>query len=246
MRRFATPLLLGLFLLGFMLPGAKADMFDKKTILKVHERIQIPGQVLEPGTYVMKRTIPRMDPDIISFWTASDGFHEDHILATVKAIPVERPRATDKSVFEFGEARGTEPKALKVWYYPGEVTGAEFLYPKNQNLLAMNSEPEFIGGLAPKRETADTEISTPVPAPETSTEISTPVPEPQASAEPEHTTEIAQARPAPAANEDTRDTSAAPSTEPDRLPATGGFLPLLSLLGAAAAAGGAGLKKLCK
>lgn len=240
MRRLISTSLLGLVLAAFLLPSAKADMFDKRTILTVHETIQIPGMVLDPGTYVMKRTIPRTDPDIISFLNRD----EDEVLATVHAIPVERQEATGESVFLFDEARGTEPKALKVWYYPGEITGAEFVYPKDQNLLAMNTqEGEFIGGLAPKTESS---VAEPAPSSELSTEaesgisIAVPEPEPQAAAEEDREVEIAQARPEP----QEADEPAAAADEPETLPATGGILPLLALMGAAAAVGGAGLRKL--
>ena len=35
-------------------PTARADQWDKRTILTVNEPIQVPGQVLQPGKYVMK------------------------------------------------------------------------------------------------------------------------------------------------------------------------------------------------
>ena len=35
-------------------PLAKADEWDKKTVITTHEPIQIQGKVLEPGQYVMK------------------------------------------------------------------------------------------------------------------------------------------------------------------------------------------------
>jgi hypothetical protein len=35
-------------------PFAKADQWDKKTVITIHQPIQIQGKILEPGQYVMK------------------------------------------------------------------------------------------------------------------------------------------------------------------------------------------------
>ena len=40
--------------LGAMLPQAKADEWNQKTIFTFSGPVEIPGQVLSPGTYVFK------------------------------------------------------------------------------------------------------------------------------------------------------------------------------------------------
>jgi len=35
-------------------PASKADEYDKKTVVTIDQRTEVPGIVLEPGTYVIK------------------------------------------------------------------------------------------------------------------------------------------------------------------------------------------------
>src|SRR4030095_8807436 len=57
---------------------------------------------------------------------------------------------SDKPVVLFSERATGSPQAIKVWYYPGETIGNEFVYPKSQaikiakethqSVLAMNDD----------------------------------------------------------------------------------------------------------
>jgi len=57
---------------------------------------------------------------------------EKKIYATLLAIPNDRLEPADKPVILFSERAAGTPQAVKVWYYPGERTGDEFVYPKSQ------------------------------------------------------------------------------------------------------------------
>jgi len=56
---------------------------------------------------------------------------ETQILATTMTIPNTRSERTDKSIFEFEEHAGDSPVALRVWSYPGDSTGREFIYSRS-------------------------------------------------------------------------------------------------------------------
>ena len=139
--RLAAMLFTGLALCGLVLPpSGKASEFDKKTILTFNQSVQIPGAVLSPGTYVVKRADPMGNPDIVRFFNAD----ETRLYSTVLAMPVERGDPSDVPVVGLAESRGNSPQALKTWFYPGDVTGAEFLYPKGSSVLSARASDQLI------------------------------------------------------------------------------------------------------
>src|SRR5882724_1437078 len=104
--------------------GARADQWDKKTIVTFGEDVEIPGQILPAGTYVFKLATNTSDRHIVQIWTAD----ENRILATIMTISNSRLDPYDQSRFEFDERPSGSPMALKVWFYPGDTTGQEFVY----------------------------------------------------------------------------------------------------------------------
>jgi hypothetical protein len=114
-----------LILFGAMLaPGARADLWDKKTIVTFGEDVQIPGQVLPAGTYVFKLADSIADRHIVQIWNAD----ENQLFATIMTIPNTRLDTPERSLFEFDERPSGSPSALKVWFYPGNSAGEEFVY----------------------------------------------------------------------------------------------------------------------
>ena len=107
-------------------PGARADQWDKKTIVTFNDAVEIPGQVLPAGTYVFRLADSMSNRHIVQIWNAD----EDQILATIMTIPNTRFETPDDSLFEFDERPGDSPQALKVWFYPGNNTGEEFIYSR--------------------------------------------------------------------------------------------------------------------
>jgi hypothetical protein len=106
--------------------SARADEFDKKTIITFSQPVEIPGRVLPSGTYVFKLADSMSDRHIVQVFTA-DG---SQILATLMAIPDFRLTTTDETVITFGEVPAGDPEAIRAWFYPGNSVGQEFVYPK--------------------------------------------------------------------------------------------------------------------
>jgi hypothetical protein len=52
------------------------------------------------------------------------------LYATLFTISAERPEATGKTAFIFADRGSAGPEAIVTWFYPGDTTGHEFLYPK--------------------------------------------------------------------------------------------------------------------
>src|SRR5579884_2709392 len=119
----------GFGLFGAMLvPNARADQWNKRTILTVNEPIQVPGTVLQPGKYVMKLMDSPSDRHIVQIFNAT----EQHLITTVLALPNYRLQPTGKTEFGFWETPPGQPRALRAWFYPGDNFGQEFAYPKSE------------------------------------------------------------------------------------------------------------------
>src|SRR5438105_11594254 len=118
----AAPAVLCMAFLGASLsPTAKADDYDKKTVITFSGPVEIPGVhvegfgVLPAGTYVFKLVNSSSDRHIVQI------FNQDQtkIYATILAIPNYRLKPTDKTVISFDEGIRGRPEALRAWFYPG-------------------------------------------------------------------------------------------------------------------------------
>jgi hypothetical protein len=110
-------------------PSVKADEHDKKTIVTFSQSVEIPGvgqHYLPAGTYVFKLVDVLGDRDVVQVFSQD----ELHVYATILAIPNYRLKATGKTVMTFRERAAGEPEAIRAWFYPGDNSGQEFVYPK--------------------------------------------------------------------------------------------------------------------
>jgi hypothetical protein len=208
-------------------PTTRADEWDKTTKVTFSDPVQVPGKVLQAGTYVFRLLDDQANRHIVQI------YNEDHtsLITTVMAIPNERLQPTDKTVLLYDERPADQPMALAAWFYPGDNTGQEFVYPKSQaeELSRLNRrEVPSSGsdeGYTSKKEERSSEAVTPQPAP-------TPVPS-TAQTQPEPTP---APTPTPAVNPNPapRSTEAAPQSNPAQaarpLPQTASLLPLVGLV----------------
>jgi hypothetical protein len=109
-------------------PSAHADEWDKKTILTFSGPVQIPGATLPAGSYVFKLADIPGNRHVVQVFDKD----EKKIYTTMLAIPNERLEPSDNPVVLFSERASGSPQAIKVWFYPGNRVGNEFVYPKSQ------------------------------------------------------------------------------------------------------------------
>ena len=112
-------------------PQAMADQWNKKTTVTFSQPVEIPGvgaQILPAGTYVFKLLDSLSDRHIVQIFNTA----EDHVYATILAIPNYRLRPTDQTVITFTERPAGSPEAIRAWFYPGDNSGQEFVYPKER------------------------------------------------------------------------------------------------------------------
>jgi hypothetical protein len=122
--------LVGLGFLGWMIPRATADEWDQKTIFTFSGPVEVPGQVLQAGTYVFKLANSQSDRDVVQVFNKG----ETHLYGTFLAIPDQRLRPAGKPIITFEESAAGSPEAVKGWFYPGDEYGHQFVYPKTQAL----------------------------------------------------------------------------------------------------------------
>src|ERR1700716_440883 len=145
-------------LTAVMAPGARADEWNKKTILTFSGPVQIPGATLPAGSYVFKLAdIPGNRHVVLVF-----DKDEKKIYTTLLAVPNQRMEPTDKPIILFSERATGSPQAVKVWYYPGETIGNEFVYPKTQAIRIAKETHQPV--LAMNDDASATSIASEVPS----------------------------------------------------------------------------------
>lgn len=107
-----------------LVPALKADEWDKKTNITIDQSIDVQGTVLPPGSYVMKLLSSPADRHTVQIFNTDDN----HLIATVLAIPAYRLAGTDDTEFKFYEVAEGRPPALRTWFYPGDNFGFEFRF----------------------------------------------------------------------------------------------------------------------
>lgn len=203
-------------------PLAKADEWDKKTVLTINQTIQVPHATLQPGTYVFKLLNSTADRHIVQIFNKD----ENHLYATILAIPNYRLTPTGDSKFIFWETPAGQPPAMRAWFYPGDNFGQEFAYPKNMStqIAATASAPVPTAEGATVEEYKSAEV-TPTPPPAPAPQVAEAAPAPPPPPEP-----VPEAAPAPAP-EPAPQAEPTPAPAPQQLPQTASIAPLVGLIG---------------
>jgi hypothetical protein len=126
--------------------SARGDDFNKKTFLTFSGPVQIPGTTLPAGTYVFQLADLESNRHVVQIFGKEDG----KLIATFLTIPDTKLTPSSNPIVMFEERPRGMPQAIKAWWYPGDTTGDEFVYPKHQALeiakathqpvLAMNDD----------------------------------------------------------------------------------------------------------
>jgi len=230
---------------------------NQDTYFTFSQQVELPKTTLPAGKYFFQLMDSQSNRHIVKVMSED----RKQLLATLMAIPYySNDRPTDDPQVRFMETPsqsangGATTNAIKIWFYPGNSTGHEFIYPRSQALqiaartgqsvlttksegeVAENSELTRVDSKGVETEANMTAQASPEnaqaqPAPE-------PAPEPQR----EPVGAIPGGTPAP---EPTRAVTPAPAPAPGRndLPRTAGVLPLLALIGAGSLAGSRMLRR---
>jgi hypothetical protein len=126
-------------LASMMTPRAKADAWDQKTVFTFSSPIEVPGQVLQPGTYVFKIAESLSDRNVVEVFNKN----QRHLYGMFDTIPDYHITPASRAIITFEERAAGTPPAVKTWFYPGENYGHEFVYPKAKavQLAKANNQP---------------------------------------------------------------------------------------------------------
>jgi hypothetical protein len=216
-------------------PALAQGPIDSRTEFTFNNPVELPGVTLPPGTYVFRFADSTTSKSVMQVLAKNNSNKTYGLFLT---IPAQRPKASNDAELRFLETPAGKPAAVKTWWYPGNSTGREFIYPKAQGRrLAMATNTSV---LTAKTETVPT--STPA-----ASELAYVSPSGQESPVTDQMlSEVASA--APTGSNMTSDrvpiqegTSA--SNMPRRsLPRTNTMLPLIGLMGMASLAGATSLR----
>jgi hypothetical protein len=204
--------------------NAQASAWDKTTKVTFGESVQVPGMVLDPGTYVFKLNDSAANRHIVHIFNQD----QTRVLTTILAIPNERLKPAEKTIWIYSERPANEPVALSAWFYPGDNFGQQFVYPKSKaaELSRLNHVEVPSTGTDEGYARNSEQASAPV-ASETTEVAENSTPEPDSTPVAESPQPATTAQPAPSYSA----TQAAPREQEERLPQTASSIPTIGLVG---------------
>jgi hypothetical protein len=120
-----------LFAVGGVALQVHGSEMDEGTMITFAQPVEIPGQVLRPGTYYFVRIDHGNAPDVNLIQIFNSN--QTKLIATIHTVTAERRLDTSgKTVLTFAETAKDAPLALRSWFYPGSLEGHEFLYPRRE------------------------------------------------------------------------------------------------------------------
>jgi Protein of unknown function (DUF2911) len=131
--------------LGFAaVADARADTWNKKTVITFSQPVEVAGHVLPAGTYTFQLMDSMTDRHIVQIFDANGT----KLIATVLTIPNYRLKSTDATVIKFREVPAGTLQAVRAWFYPGNTVGEEFIYPKARALVLAKASNAVVPAVA--------------------------------------------------------------------------------------------------
>ncbi len=123
-RKFISVFVGLIFMFAVFLPSAHAGTWNQMTKLTFNHPVEIPHATLPAGTYWFVLADDPANRDMVDIYSANWS----KLYAIVETVPTERMRSTSHTELTFAERPANKPEALLKWYYPGRLTGHEFIY----------------------------------------------------------------------------------------------------------------------
>ena len=200
-----------------ILPQARADEWDQKTVMTFSGPVEIPGQVLSAGTYVFKLADSMSDRNIVEVFNKD----ENHLYGIFLTIPDYRLKLSGKPIITFEERAAGAPEAVKAWFYPGDNYGHDFVYPKAKAMALAKANNRPVPSMPNELAANTTKPTKSMNEPHVMAMKKAPL---KAQKSTQEEVEIAEAFALPPA-------AAAAAKMPKELPQTASNLPLIGLIG---------------
>ena len=111
--------------LAVFTPNARAQMLEERIRVTFSGPVELPGEVLLPGSYVFEA----LENGHLTRILSAD---EQHVYATLFTVPDERIEPMEKATIVLGEGSKGAPEKVEAWFYPGDSVGNEFIYRKTR------------------------------------------------------------------------------------------------------------------
>jgi len=115
-------------LVGVTATPSIAQPVDKRTLFTFSGPVAMPGVTLPAGKYLFRLANPESSARVVQVLSA-DGTKPYGMFFSMRAERLEPAAAPE---VRFMETAAGMPAAIKTWWYPGERTGYEFVYPREQ------------------------------------------------------------------------------------------------------------------
>lgn len=132
------------FLLAFGLfveLAAHADEANEETRMTFSAPVQIPGQVLPAGTYIFQQADSSADQNLVRVFNADRTV----VYATLQTASAVRPEVGGTAIVLAQPENGQQDMLVK-WFYPGRLSGHEFIYSKEQKQEIASATQKTITG----------------------------------------------------------------------------------------------------
>jgi hypothetical protein len=219
---------------------------NQDTFFTFSQAVELPKTTLPAGTYFFQLMDSTSNRHIVKVMSQD----RKQLLATLMAIPFySNDRPSDQPQVRFLEmpaaASASPTNAIKIWFYPGNTTGHEFIWPRDKAMALARATGQPV--LTTKTDADDAEL-TRVDGAGVEAAVTTTAESTQAAVETPAPAPVVEPAPArePVGAISGSDTTPAPAPMPERtadlaprkdLPHTAGFLPLLALMGMGSLAG---------
>jgi hypothetical protein len=129
LKRMMTATCAAAILTAMSATPAHAQTMDSRTEFTFNQPVEMPGVTLPPGTYIFRFADTSSGKSVMQVQAKDASSKQYGFFLTISA---QRPRASNDAELRFLETPAGQPAAVKTWWYPGNTTGREFIYPKSQ------------------------------------------------------------------------------------------------------------------
>jgi hypothetical protein len=137
--------------------AAQGQTRNQDTYFTFSQPVELPNVTLPAGTYLFRLVDNASNRHIVRV-TSED---RSKLYTTLMAIPsYSTSRPPDEPEVRFMETPAGGPNAIKIWFYPGNSVGHEFIYPRSQALkIAARTNQPVLTTKTESEVTAESELT---------------------------------------------------------------------------------------
>lgn len=114
--------------------SANGETLDRRTYFTFNQPVALPGMTLPAGTYMFRLVDPMSSRRVVQVLDATGK----KSYGLLMSMPTMADMVPSRPEVRFTETKAGVPHAVHAWWYPGESTGRQFIFPKHQQLKSAN------------------------------------------------------------------------------------------------------------